>query len=139
MLGKSTHLQIVPQQSTQNTTESRLQTYEENQKTFLMTPTGRGGVDFCSCNNFANLGSFAKAFVPIIPWTTLALSGVVTPQLINLLNIMFAEMGDELISHFKDPLVLHHPGGHFLPNQPDQRKIYVEFLQEKLAKKKVDS
>ena len=35
MLGKSTHLAVIPQQSTQNTANLPLQTYEKNQWTFL--------------------------------------------------------------------------------------------------------
>jgi len=45
-------------------------------------------------------------------------------------------MGNELIECFNDPVVLHHPGGHFLPTQPEQRKVYQNFLEERLAVKK---
>ena len=38
---KITHLQVIQQQSTQNITNLRLQTYEKNQWTFLMTTIGR--------------------------------------------------------------------------------------------------
>ena len=56
---KVTHLHVIPQQSTQNTTNLRLQTYEKNQWNFLLFNTG---VDFSSRNNFANLVSFCKSF-----------------------------------------------------------------------------
>ncbi|XP_067945127.1 esterase CBG03338-like [Watersipora subatra] len=43
------------------------------------------------------------------------------------------DMGNELIEHFQDPVVLHHPGGHFVPNQLDQRKAYSEFLEQQMS------
>ena len=58
MLGKSTHLQVIPQQSTQNTANLLLQTNE----LVLLFNTG---VDFSLRNNFANSGSFAKVSVPV--------------------------------------------------------------------------
>ena len=62
MLGKSTHLQVIPQQSDQNTVNLPLQTCDKILWTFLLYNTG---VDFSSRNNFANLGSFAKVSVPV--------------------------------------------------------------------------
>ena len=62
MPGKRTHLQVIPQQNTQNPTNFRLQTYEKNWGTFLMTPHGHR---FSSRNNLANLGSFAEVSVPV--------------------------------------------------------------------------
>ena len=47
MPGKSTHLQVNPQQSIQNTINLRSQTYEKNQWIF------------------ANLGAFGKVSVPV--------------------------------------------------------------------------
>ena len=38
---KSTHLQVIPQQRIQNTTNLRLQTYEKNQWMLLLAPHGR--------------------------------------------------------------------------------------------------
>ena len=67
MVGKSTRLQVIPQKSTQNTTNLPLQTYEKKQWNFSLYDTGVG---FNIPNNFANLGSFAKVSVPsqsIIP------------------------------------------------------------------------
>ena len=64
MVGKSTHLQVIPQQSTQNTANLPLQTYEKNQLTFFIVQHGLQH-DFSTCNNFANSGSFAKISVPV--------------------------------------------------------------------------
>ena len=62
MLGKSTHLQVIPKQSTQNTANLPLQTYKKNQWTFLLFNTG---IDISLRNNFANSGSCAKVSVPV--------------------------------------------------------------------------
>ena len=62
MLGKSACLQIIPQQSTQNTANLSLQTCDKNQWTFLLHSMS---VNFSSRNNFANSGSFAKVSVPV--------------------------------------------------------------------------
>ena len=62
MLGKSACLQIIPQQSTQNTANLSLQTCDKNQWTFLLHSIS---VNFSSRNNFANSGSFAKVSVPV--------------------------------------------------------------------------
>ena len=56
MVGKSTHLQVISQQSTQNTANLPLHTYEKNQRTFLTR---------ASTLVFANSGSFAKASIPV--------------------------------------------------------------------------
>lgn len=45
------------------------------------------------------------------------------------------EFGDEVVTLYKDPVVVHHPGGHFIPNQPDQRKAYIDFLTKMIEKK----
>ena len=62
MVGKSTRLQVIPQQSTQNTANLPLQTYEKTGELFLLFNTG---VDFSLRNNFANSGSFAKVSIPV--------------------------------------------------------------------------
>ena len=62
MVGKSTHLQIIPQKSTQNAANLPLQTCDKNQWTFLVYNTGVG---FNSRDNFANSCSFAKVSVPL--------------------------------------------------------------------------
>ena len=72
MLGNSTHLQVISQQSTQNTANLPLQTCEKTSGLFLSHDTDAG---FSSRNNFANLGSFAKVSFPvefIIPWFDLS-------------------------------------------------------------------
>ena len=61
---KSTHLQVIPQQSTQNTARLPLQTCEKSQQSFLLYNTG---VAFSLRNNFADLGSFAKVSVLVHP------------------------------------------------------------------------
>ena len=48
MVGKRTRLQVIPQQSTQNTANLPLQTYEKKPR-----------------NNFKNSGSFAKVSIPV--------------------------------------------------------------------------
>ena len=60
MSGKITHLQIIPQKSTQNTANLPLQTCDKNQWAFLLYNTG---VKFSSCNHFMNLDSFAKVSI----------------------------------------------------------------------------
>ena len=60
MPGKSTHLQVIPQQNIQNFAISDMQ--EKLADFFLLYDTG---VEFSSRNNFANLGSFAKFFVSV--------------------------------------------------------------------------
>ena len=59
---KNTRLQVIPQQSTQNTANFPLPTYGENRWTFFIVQHGR---DFILLNNFANSGSFAKVSVPV--------------------------------------------------------------------------
>ena len=55
MLEKSTHLQVIPQQSTQNTTNLG----EKPVFVFIVYNTG---FDVISSNSFANIGSFAKVY-----------------------------------------------------------------------------
>ena len=59
---KSTHLQVIPQQSNQITANLPLPTCEKNQWTFLLCDTG---VDFSSRNNFTILGFFAEVSIPV--------------------------------------------------------------------------
>ena len=61
-------LQVVLQQSTQNTANFPLQTYEENRWTLLLLNTG---VDFSLRNKFANSGSFAKISVSVLIYNSL--------------------------------------------------------------------
>ena len=63
MVGKSARLAVIPQQSTQNTANLPLQTYEKNQSTFFLL--FNTGSDFSLHNNFANSGFCAKVSVPV--------------------------------------------------------------------------
>ena len=63
MVEKSTHLQVIPQKSTQNAASLPLQTCEKNQWSFLLLYDT--SIDFNSSNNFSKLGSFAKVSVPL--------------------------------------------------------------------------
>ena len=67
MVEKSTRLQVIPLQSTQNTANLPSQTYEKNQWTFLFNT----GVNFSLRNNFANSGSVAKVSVPVHNYNSL--------------------------------------------------------------------
>ena len=62
MVGKSARLAVNPQQSTQNTANLPLQTYEKTSELFLLLNTG---ADFSLRNNFTNSGSCAKVSVPV--------------------------------------------------------------------------
>ena len=50
--------------------------------------------------------------------------------------VFFLDMGNDLIPLFTDPITVHHPGGHFIPNQPDQRKAYIGFFTKMIEHKK---
>ena len=62
MIGKSTHLQVIPQKSTKKRSKFAIATRDKNQWTFFLYDTG---VDFNSRNNFASLCFFAKVSVPL--------------------------------------------------------------------------
>ena len=62
MVGKSTRLQVIPQQGTQNT---QICHYRHTRKTSELLLLFNTGTDFSLSNNFANLGSFAKVSVPV--------------------------------------------------------------------------
>ena len=62
MIGKSTHLQVIPQKSTQNAAKLPLQNMRQKPVEFLLNDTG---VDFNFRNNFASLCFFAKVSVPL--------------------------------------------------------------------------
>ena len=68
MVGNSTRLQVIPQQSTQNTANLPLQTYEKTSELFSLVNTG---VDFSLRNNFANSGSLEKVSVPVHNYNSL--------------------------------------------------------------------
>ncbi|XP_076060903.1 esterase CG5412 [Oratosquilla oratoria] len=39
-------------------------------------------------------------------------------------------MSEEFLKYFKDPEVLNHPGGHFIPTSGAQKKTYIAFLEK---------
>uniref|UniRef100_A0A8D0L5K3 Esterase OVCA2 n=1 Tax=Sphenodon punctatus TaxID=8508 RepID=A0A8D0L5K3_SPHPU len=43
-------------------------------------------------------------------------------------RVIPAQMSRELASHFADPTILTHPGGHFIPASAPQKRVYLEFL-----------
>ncbi|XP_063002573.1 esterase OVCA2 [Elgaria multicarinata webbii] len=45
-------------------------------------------------------------------------------------RVIPAEMSRDLASHFTEPVVLTHPGGHFVPASAPQKKAYLEFLAQ---------
>lgn len=47
-------------------------------------------------------------------------------------NIIPGPMSEALAQHFSDPLILTHPGGHFLPASAPQKEVYVNFFQDQL-------
>ena len=62
MLGKSTYLQVIPQQSNQTQQNCGYRHTRKTSEFFLWFNTG---VDFSLRNNFANSGSCAKVSVPV--------------------------------------------------------------------------
>ena len=68
MLGESTHLQVIPQQSTQM---QQTCGYRHTTKTSELFLLFNMGVDFSSRNNFPNLGSFAKVSIPVKKYNSL--------------------------------------------------------------------
>ena len=65
---KTTHLQVIPQQSTQT---QQTCSYRHTTKPSGLLYKHRTGVDFSSRNNFQNLGSFAKVSVPVKNYNSL--------------------------------------------------------------------
>jgi hypothetical protein len=45
-------------------------------------------------------------------------------------------MSEDLLQHYKEPVVLQHQGGHFIPASSPQKKVYQEFLDQMIARKK---
>ncbi|KAK7109005.1 esterase OVCA2-like isoform X2 [Littorina saxatilis] len=45
------------------------------------------------------------------------------------------EMSEDLLQYFEDPVVVQHPGGHFVPAAGPQKKVYLEFFDKMLKKK----
>ncbi|GCB85699.1 hypothetical protein scyTo_0026326, partial [Scyliorhinus torazame] len=44
-------------------------------------------------------------------------------------QVIPGEMSQELSTFFVDPVVLTHPGGHFVPVSAPQKPVYLEFLE----------
>ena len=69
MLGKSTHLQVIPQQSAPKT--QQICHYRYARKTSELVLLFNTSVDFSLRNNFATAGSFAKVSVPVHNYNSL--------------------------------------------------------------------
>lgn len=44
------------------------------------------------------------------------------------------ENSEDLLKHFSNHTTLNHPGGHFVPTQAPQKKVYIEFLEQFMKK-----
>ncbi|XP_078374888.1 esterase OVCA2-like [Oculina patagonica] len=44
------------------------------------------------------------------------------------------ENSEDLLKHFSNATILNHSGGHFVPTQAPQRKVYTEFLEQFINK-----
>lgn len=44
------------------------------------------------------------------------------------------ENSEDLLKHFSNHTTLNHPGGHFVPTQAPQKKVYIEFLEQFVKK-----
>ena len=73
MLGKSIHLQVIPQQSTQTQQTCGYRLTTKTSGLFLITPHIRR---LSSRNIFQNLGSFAKVSVPVKIYNPLVAVGI---------------------------------------------------------------
>ncbi|XP_061180389.1 esterase OVCA2-like isoform X2 [Saccostrea echinata] len=51
-------------------------------------------------------------------------------------KVIQKEMSEDLLQYFVNPSVLKHSGGHFIPVSSIQKKVYIEFLQPFLDRKK---
>ena len=72
MVGKSTHLQVIPQQCAQKHSKFAITDIREKPVNFFLL--FNTGVDFGLRNNFANSGSFAKVSVPVHIYNSLGLA-----------------------------------------------------------------
>ena len=88
MVGKSTHLQVIPQQSAQNAAHLPLQTCDKNQWTFLLYNMGVGF-------DFANLGFFAKVSVPLQFIIPCYFQGILVSLPVKKYNSLVIAMGSE--------------------------------------------
>ncbi|NP_001107711.1 esterase OVCA2 [Xenopus tropicalis] len=48
-------------------------------------------------------------------------------------RVISAAMSQELVSHFENPVILMHSGGHYVPACAPQKKVYWEFLDKFLT------
>ncbi|OCT91088.1 esterase OVCA2 [Xenopus laevis] len=48
-------------------------------------------------------------------------------------RVISADMSRELVSHFENPFIVMHPGGHYVPACAPQKKVYWEFLDKFLS------
>jgi hypothetical protein len=44
-------------------------------------------------------------------------------------------MSEELLEYFSNPVVLEHPGGHFIPASSAQKNVYLDFLNMMMESK----
>ncbi|XP_062572307.1 esterase OVCA2-like isoform X1 [Saccostrea cucullata] len=51
-------------------------------------------------------------------------------------RVIQKEMSEDLLQYFVNPRVLTHSGGHFIPVSSKEKKVYIEFLQPFLDRKK---
>ncbi|XP_060086121.1 esterase OVCA2-like [Ylistrum balloti] len=51
-------------------------------------------------------------------------------------KVIQKEMSEELLPCYSDKMILQHPGGHFIPASGPQKKVYIEFLDRMLERKK---
>ncbi len=45
-------------------------------------------------------------------------------------KVIERELSEDVLSLFEDPVVLRHPGGHFVPATGKQKDTYLTFLEE---------
>ncbi|OWF53579.1 esterase OVCA2-like [Mizuhopecten yessoensis] len=51
-------------------------------------------------------------------------------------KVIQKEMSEELLPCYTDTVILQHPGGHFIPASGPQKKVYTQFLDVMLEKRK---
>ncbi|KAG8233020.1 hypothetical protein J437_LFUL013689 [Ladona fulva] len=52
-------------------------------------------------------------------------------------GIIGTESSEDLLKAFENPVVIKHPGGHYMPASSQQKPYYIEFLTERLKLKEV--
>ncbi|KAK3108086.1 hypothetical protein FSP39_000863 [Pinctada imbricata] len=48
------------------------------------------------------------------------------------------DMSEDILQYYTDPVILQHPGGHFIPTSAPQKSAYTQFLDNFLRKKNDD-